>query len=296
MSQETSAPSNPQPSSFDLSLGLEDIHVLITGGCGLIGRVVADAFLAAGSIVSVVDLPEATSRIPVNKLGNLRLYPADISQAESIDAAFTETEKDSGPVEVCIALASIDLSSLPQTESICDADPAVWQNVFNVNINGTFLTAQRWLRGIRSALQNPVKAAKLRNVNLILMGSQSGTFGVRTMAAYAAGKAAVQYGLLRSLAKDVPKIYRKARVNAVAPGAVDTSRFKEECERYGKEWRWEECEATVGMAKPPAVKDVARTFVFLASERFSGSTHGQVLSVDGGKIGSVVWKPGEADE
>ncbi|KAK4501162.1 hypothetical protein PRZ48_006968 [Zasmidium cellare] len=296
MSQETAAPSNAQPSSFDLSLGLEDIHVLITGGCGLIGRVVVDAFLAAGSIVSVVDLPEATERIPVNKLGNLRLYPADISKAESIDAAFTEAEKNSGPVEVCIALASIDLSSLPQTETICDADPAVWQNVFNVNINGTFLTAQRWLRGIRTALKDPTKAAKLRNVNLILMGSESGTFGVRTMAAYAAGKSAVQYGLLNSLAKDVPKIYRHARVNAVAPGAVDTARFKEECERYGREWKWEECEATVGMAKPPSVEHVARTFVFLASERFSGSTHGQVLHVDGGKMGTVAWKPGEADE
>lgn len=254
MSQETAAPSNTQlPPSFDLSLGLEDIHVLITGGCGLIGRVVVDAFLAAGSIVSIVDLPEATSLIPVHKLGNLRLYPADISKVESIDAAFSLAEKHSGPVEVCIALASIDLSSLPQTESICDADPAVWQNVFNVNINGTFLTAQRWLRGIRTALQDVTKAAKLRNVTLILMGSESGSFGVRTMAAYAAGKAAVQYGLLKSLAKDSPRIYRKARVNAVAPGAVETARFKEECERYGEEWRWEECEATVGMAKPPSV-------------------------------------------
>lgn len=295
MSQETTAPSNAQPSPFDLSLGLEDIHVLITGGCGLIGRVVVDAFLAAGSIVSVVDLESATSVIPINKLGNVRLYPADISKAESIDEAFTRAEKHSGPVEVCIALASIDLSSLPQTDSICDADPAVWQNVFNVNINGTFLTAQRWLRGIRGALQNPAKAAKLRNVNLVLMGSESGAFGVRTMAAYAAGKAAVQYGLLKSLAKDVPKIYRKARVNAVAPGAVVTSRFKEECERYGKEWKWEECEATVGMAKPVAVEDVARTFLFLASERFSGSTHGQVLHVDGGKMGSIIWMPGEVE-
>lgn len=290
MSQEPAAPSHQQPPSFDLSLGLEDIHVLITGGCGLIGRVVVDAFLAAGSIVSIVDLPKATNLIPVHKLGNLRLYPADISKAESIDAAFSSAEKHSGPVEVCIALASIDLSSLPQTESICDADPTVWQNVFNVNINGTFLTAQRWLRGIRTALQDPVKAAKLRNVNLILMGSESGAFGVRKMAAYAAGKAAVQYGLLKSLAQDVPKIHRKARVNAVAPGAVDTARFRDECESYGKEWRWEECVATVGMAKPPAAEDVARTFVFLASERFSGSTHGQVLHVDGGKTGTMVWK------
>jgi NAD(P)-dependent dehydrogenase (short-subunit alcohol dehydrogenase family) len=63
------------------------------------------------------------------------------------------------------------------------------------------------------------------------------------MAAYAAGKAAVQYGLLPSLAKDVPKVWLKARVNAVAPGVVDTERFGEECVRFGRQWQWEESEA-----------------------------------------------------
>ena len=86
-------------------------------------------------------------------------------------------------------------------------------------------------------------------------------------------------GLLQSLAKDVPKIYLKARVNGVAPGAVDTTRFKDECERYGPQWEYEECEATVGMAKPVPPEDVAKTCLFLASEKWSGSTHGQLLHV-----------------
>ena len=64
------------------------------------------------------------------------------------------------------------------------------------------------------------------------------------MAAYAAGKSAVQVGLLHSLAQDAPRLFSRARVNAVAPGPVDTARFKEETERYGKEWYWTECEAT----------------------------------------------------
>lgn len=233
---------------FSLDFGLEGTHVLVTGGCGLIGRVVVQAFLAAGANVSIIDLADAARAIADTTeaalLGNAVICTADISKAEEVDTAFTEIEGKYGPVECCIALASIDLSSLPQTESLCDMDPSVWQRVFNVNINGTFLTCQRWLRGIRSALQDPDQAAKLRNVNLVIMGSESGKFGVRTMAAYAAGKAAIQYGLLQSLAKDVPKIYLKARVNGIAPGAVDTSRFKEECERYGRQWAWEEYEAT----------------------------------------------------
>ena len=115
-----------------------------------------------------------------------------------------------------------------------------WQRVFDVNINGTFVTCQRWLRSIRKAASNSQEAARLQNVSLVIMGSESGRFGVPTMAAYAAGKSAVQYGLLYSLAQDAPRLYSKARVNAVAPGPVDTDRYKEETLKYGKEWYWKE--------------------------------------------------------
>ncbi|KAK4622338.1 Dihydroanticapsin 7-dehydrogenase [Fulvia fulva] len=278
---------------FSLGFGLEDSHVLITGGCGLIGRVVVDAFLAAGSRVSVLDLPEAINIFPISKIGNLRLYTCDISSTSSIDAAFTEAESHFGTVESCLAIASIDLSSLPQTDSICDSDPDVWRKIFDVNVHGTLLTAQRWLRGVKEAVKDPVKVATLRNISLTLIGSEAGTFGVRGMPAYAAGKSAVQYGLLQSLAKDVPRIFGKARVNAVVPGTVDTSRFREEVERYGEQWRWAESQATVGMGKAVPVEDVARMFLVLASERFGGSVHGQCVSVNGGKMGSLMWIPGE---
>lgn len=280
---------------FDVGLGLESTHVLVTGGCGLIGRVVVEAFLSAGSKVSVVDLAVASDSVFSGRQ-NVCFYPASITDADQLNAVFNEAGHRYGPIECCIALAGLDLSVLSQSESLCDMDPKEWQRVFDVNVNGTFLTCQRWLRGIRSASQDPEKASKLKNVSLVIMGSESGTFGVRTMAAYAAGKSAVQYGLLRSLAKDAPRIYPKARVNGVAPGAVDTDRFKEECERYGEQWRFEECEATVGLAKPVPPEDVARTILFLASERYSGSVHGQLVPIDGGKTGSVCWTKEELAE
>ncbi|KAF2208609.1 hypothetical protein CERZMDRAFT_107459 [Cercospora zeae-maydis SCOH1-5] len=281
---------------FDISLGLEGTHVLITGGCGLIGRVVVEAFLAAGANVSVLDLPEALAKRQYYgaRHNSILFVPVDITQAESVNNAFVKAEDDFGAVECCVALASMDLCSLQQTESICDMDPKMWQTVFNVNINGTFLTAQRWLRGIRSALTDPIAASNLHNVNLIIMGSESGKFGARTMAAYSAGKAAVQYGLLQSLAKDAPRIYLKARVNGVAPGAVDTSRSREEIAEFGPQWEYEEYQARVPLAKPVPMEHVARSVLFLASETWSGTTHGQLLHVNGGKCESVVWQPGEA--
>lgn len=226
---------------FDLGLGLEETHVLVTGGCGLLGRVVVHAFLAAGCRVTVIDISTHSPFDPQEK----SLLVLQGSTTEDLDPLFKQAEAAFGTVQCCIALAGLDLSVLQQADSICDTDPAVWQRVFDVNIHGTFMTCQRWLRGIRTAAaQQQGARGGLRNVGLVIVGSESGRFGCQTQAAYAAGKAAVQYGLLQSLAKDVPRIWREGRVNAVAPGAIDTERFKDECQRYGEEWRWMECEAT----------------------------------------------------
>lgn len=93
-------------SQFDLSLGLEGTHVLVTGGCGLIGRVVVDAFLAAGANVSVLDLPAAiTSR--ESRAGdnssveglvkrNLGFWSVDIRERGSAEAGFARAEEEFG--------------------------------------------------------------------------------------------------------------------------------------------------------------------------------------------------------
>ncbi|KAK5737707.1 hypothetical protein LTR17_006570 [Elasticomyces elasticus] len=273
---------------FDIGLGLEGTHVLVTGGCGLIGKVVVQAFLSAGSRVTVLDLPGTEKVLDLDD-ESLHFVAGDITK--DIDAAFTSAEKKFGTACCVVALASLDLSVLPQSESLCDIDPKTWQRVFDVNINGTFLTCQRWLQGIRSTVssQNVEKGNAIKNVSCIIIGSEAGRFGVRTMAAYAAGKSAVQYGLLQSLARDAPRIYEHARVNAIAPGAVDTDRFKQEAERFGPQWRYEECEATVPMGRAVGAEDVARTVLFLASERFAGGVSGQLVNVDGGKGGTVCW-------
>lgn len=175
---------------FDLDLGLHGTHVLITGACGLIGSVVVHAFLSAGCKVTILDI---TEDCPFDESDeNITYIKADITNVEQMDEAFMMAEVYFGPVETCVALASLDLSVLQQSESLADMDPRTWQRVFDVNVHGTFLTCQRWLRSVRNAASDPVKADRLKNVSLVIMGSESGRFGVRTMAAYAAGKSAVQ--------------------------------------------------------------------------------------------------------
>ena len=53
-----------------------------------------------------------------------------------------------------------------------------------------------------------------------------------------------RYGLLQSLAQDVSKIFPRARVNAVAPGTVDTELYKKQTAEHNREWYWRDCEAT----------------------------------------------------
>jgi NAD(P)-dependent dehydrogenase (short-subunit alcohol dehydrogenase family) len=110
---------------------------------------------------------------------------------------------------------------------------------------------------------------------------------------YSTSKAAVQYGLLQSLRRDAPKLYPGARVNAVAPGPVNTSRFEEECAADPNQY-YAACVATTALARPVEPEDVARSILYLASERFSRSVHGQILNVDSGKLGKLVYTKDQA--
>ncbi|KAH8752970.1 NAD-P-binding protein [Diaporthe sp. PMI_573] len=289
----------PAESSFDLGLKLEGTHVLVTGGAGIIGSTVVGAFLSAGANVSSVDISYAAdqgapplSLSPRQEDRRLLQLKADISDTSSLSTAWGRATSMFGTVEVCVALASLDLSVLPQTNSIIDASPDTWSRVLDINVGGTMLTSQLWLRGLRDHLtQKP--EVELRNTALILVGSEAGHFGVRTCAAYAAAKSAVQYGLLQSLRADAPRIFARARVNAVAPGPVDTARFREETKGPDTNEWWTECQATTALARPVPTEDVARSILFLASESWSGSVHGKCVDVDSGKMGSLMWASSE---
>ena len=113
--------------------------------------------------------------------------------------------------------------------------------------------------------------------------------GVRGNADYSASKAGL-HGLVLSLAPDVATVYPGARVNVIAPGPVHTPQFDKECAEDARA-RWIESEATVALKKPVDMEALARTCLFLGSDRYSGSTTGQIISVNGGKSGKLFYFP-----
>jgi NAD(P)-dependent dehydrogenase (short-subunit alcohol dehydrogenase family) len=89
-------------------------------------------------------------------------------------------------------------------------DVVQWRRTQRVNVEGTFLTARTWLRQLRECSQTE-KNNELRNVGLIIVGSESGSLGERSNADYASGKSAVQFGLVKSLMGDVARVWPGAR-------------------------------------------------------------------------------------
>jgi len=160
-----------------------------------------------------------------------------------------------------------------------------FRRTLQVNVEGTFLTARTWLR----QLKKYASPHTIKNVSLIIVGSESGHYGERTNADYATGKSAVQYGLVQSLKADVPKVFDGARVNAIAPGPVDTPQFRRECQENKNQF-WLDARATSASGKAVPEEAVSKGILFLASDSWSGSVVGQILNVDGGKVGKVMWE------
>ena len=93
-----------------------------------------------------------------------------------------------------------------------------WRRTFAVNVEGTFLTARTWLREVErwgreggGGGRGGGGGERIRNVGLIVVGSESGREGERGNADYAAAKSAVQVGLVQSLKGDVARVWDGAR-------------------------------------------------------------------------------------
>ncbi|THZ74521.1 NAD(P)-binding protein [Aureobasidium pullulans] len=190
---------------MDLGLGLEDTHVLVTGGDGIIGSVIVSAFLSAGANVSSLDITHSQDSQPsIESLspGKLLNLHADITSTSSLTTAWDSATSAFGTVECCIAAAGLDLSVLTQS-GITDMDPSTWNRIFTTNIHGTFLTAKFWLCGLRDHISSYSSFSsantEIKNPGLIIIGSEAGHFGVETQAAYSASKSAVQYDVYPSL-------------------------------------------------------------------------------------------------
>jgi NAD(P)-dependent dehydrogenase (short-subunit alcohol dehydrogenase family) len=182
----------------------------------------------------------------------------DVTDPESVDAAFKAVEAEFGPVEVLVSNAGITKDGLLLRMSEAD-----FSAVVDANLTAAYRVAKRATQGMLRA----------RAGRIIFMSSVVALLGSAGQANYAASKAGL-VGLARSLARELGS--RSITVNVVAPGPVETDMTAALGDK-----RLAELTAAVPLARMASADEIAGVVVFLASPDAAYIT-GAVIPVDGG--------------
>ncbi|MFL0566686.1 3-oxoacyl-ACP reductase FabG [Microbacterium sp. 179-I 1D1 NHS] len=225
--------------------------VLVTGGNRGIGRAIAERFVAEGFAVAV------TARSGEGPEGTLTVR-ADVTDAASLDAAYTEVEQKLGPVEVVVANAGItkDTLLLRMTEDDFDS-------VISTNLGGAFRVVKRAAKGMLRAKWGRV----------ILISSVVGLYGSAGQINYSSSKSAL-VGFARSLTRELGS--RGITANVVAPGFIETDMTAALPDETQSDYK-----KSIPAGRFGAADEVAAAVVWLASDD-AAYISGAVIPVDGG--------------
>ena len=225
--------------------------VLVTGGNRGIGFAIAEEFVAQGHRVAV------TARSGRGPEGTLTVV-ADVTDAASIDAAFSTVEAELGPVEVVVANAGITKDGLLMRMTEDD-----FTSVVDTNLGGAFRVVKRASKGM----------LKARFGRIVLVSSVVGLYGGPGQANYAASKAGL-VGFARSLTRELGA--RGITANVVAPGFVETDMTAVLPDEQQAEYK-----KSIPAGRFGTASEVAKAIAWLASDD-AGYISGAVVPVDGG--------------
>ena len=244
---------------------LEGRIAVVTGAASGIGKGIAIAFAREGASIVVADQAEESRAAEVlagirEHGGEALFVQTDVSDAQSVQRMADAALARFGRVDILVNNAGIFTESLIENMPIDD-----WDRVVGVNLRGTFLCT-------RALIGQMLEREDGRIINI---ASQLGQIGGKSVGHYAASKAGV-IGLTKSLAREVA--LRGVRVNAIAPGPIETPLLDSETE----EWRSGKL-AELPIGRFGTVDEVTPTAVLLASA--DGSYYvGQTLGPNGGDV------------
>lgn len=225
--------------------------VLVTGGNRGIGFAIAEEFLAQGHRVAV------TARSGSGPTGSMTVK-ADVTDAASIDTAFSTVEAELGPVEILVANAGITKDTLLLRMSEED-----FVSVVDTNLSGAFRVVKRASKGM----------LKARYGRIVLVSSVVGLLGSAGQVNYSASKSGL-IGLARSLTRELGS--RNITANVVAPGFIET-----EMTAILPEAQQAEYLKSIPAGRFATPAEVARVVAWLASDD-AAYISGAVIPVDGG--------------
>lgn len=250
---------------------LADRTAVITGGASGLGRAIARKFAQQGANIVVADTRrtpreggEPTHEVLREEFGGEVDYvECDVTQTSSLEGA-VDRARDFGGLDIMVNNAGL----LGPTEELVDTNETAYRRTIDVNLSGTYLGCQvaandMIARGVDGAIIN--------------MSSIAGIRGYANRTSYCSSKGGIRL-LTYALADELGS--HGIRVNAIHPGATETTMTKEDGEVIDSE-ESEERKAAIPLGRFGQPVDVANVALFLASELASYVTAESIV-VDGG--------------
>ncbi len=233
--------------------------IFITGGSRGIGEATVRAAAGKYNVIFTYFTGEERARELEGELnarfGGVAAIKCDVGDVASVKEAARQAIARFKHIDVLVNNAGISMSKLLLDTSVED-----WERVFKVNTKGVFNVTKEFLPELIA-----------RKGSVVNISSVWGSTGASMEVAYSASKSAVN-GFTRALAKELAPM--GVRVNAVAPGAIDTDMMKE----YSVEDVERLISDKILLGRLGSAKEVADAILFVAeSEYISGA----VLPVDG---------------
>jgi NAD(P)-dependent dehydrogenase (short-subunit alcohol dehydrogenase family) len=245
-------------------------RVVITGGAGSIGAVLAKQLLDDGAKVCIVDLKESDLKAAADKMSseNLFTFAADVSDEKAVKAYVDFAVEKMGGIDLFYNNAGIEGKVVPLDEYPLD----VFDKVIDVNVKGVYY-------GLRHVF--PVMKKNENGGSIVITSSVAGRRGTPNVLPYVTSKHAV-VGMMKSAALEGAE--HKIRVNTVNPSPVDNRMMRslEDGFAPGQGAAAKEgFEQSIPLKHYATNEDVANLMYFLGSEKSNFIT-GSVYGVDGG--------------
>ena len=263
---------------------LEGRHALITGAGTGIGAAIALQLAQAGCRLTLCGRSQDTLQAQAEALREqvpdvaVLIATMDVSDEHAVQAAVQQAQARFGPVNILVNNAG-----QAQSQPFAKTDGALWQQMLNVNLTGTYHCIRAVLPGMLEAASAQGGGTPGRIINI---ASTAGLKGYAYVSAYVAAKHGV-VGLTKALALELAR--KGVTVNAICPGYTETDIVREAVQNIVQKTGKSEAQARQALAasnpqqRLVQPQEVAQSVLWLCAAG-SDAINGQALAIDGGEL------------